>query len=167
MNSKEIDSVLGLVYPLYYRGCISEKDCNKIIVPQQNSKHIWVINTSGNKIGHWILVHVANEREIEYFDSFGRSPEQTSPLVEAFIREKLKPQKISINNRQIQSPSSCVCGAYIIFVAHYMKKGYALNQIVSWFSTQNFALNDRSVYNWMRKIYLPYISKQRLIHCGK
>ena len=89
---------------------------------------------------HWIAIHVDGNGRGEFFDSFGRRPNQ---LFERYMNEHC----ISwvYNTRQLQSLISSFCGYYCIFYCMFRSRGINMNGIVKCF-TKDTSFNDSIVH---------------------
>jgi hypothetical protein len=93
---------------------------------------------------HWIAIYVDENGRGEYFDSFGRPPN------EHFARYMNKHCKLrwSFNSRQLQSIISSFCGYYCCFYCVFRSRRVNLNGIVKYFTTDT-AFNDSIVHSFV------------------
>ena len=87
---------------------------------------------------HWVALHVNEQNEAIYFDSFG-----FINLNEYFLSflKRNKINRIIFNKYQIQSFSSDVCGAHCIIFLKMICNGFSFNEILRQFSS-NREIND-------------------------
>jgi len=116
---------LGIKEAQYFKG-IKENGFTIIYVPNV-------------EIGHFVCY--TNFDKLYFFDSFGHSP--------IFFN---LPNKIEYNPIQIQDKSSCLCGAYIIFILHHsIQNNIQIEKFISQtFTSNNLKHNDSIVYNWIK-----------------
>ena len=77
--------------------------------------------TFGQGGQHWVAMVVEGEQG-EFFDSFGRSPEQFGQFFVQFLRERCA--SVWFNARELQSRESTVCGHYCLYyLAHRLSGG--------------------------------------------
>lgn len=92
---------------------------------------------------HWIAMHVDERGRGEYFDSFGRKPEDT---FKTFLEKNCS--SWIFNDKQLQSVISTFCGYYCVFYCLFKKLDYDLLDIVNCFTTDT-ALNDVMVHKFV------------------
>ena len=81
-----------------------------------------------NKRGeHWIAMFYENE-ELEFFDSFGLSPEDYDGVTEFLLAQK--PKDIIFNTIQLQSDESDACGHYCILYGLHRSRGETFHTII-------------------------------------
>ena len=95
---------------------------------------------------HWIVIYLDNTGHGEYFDSFGRRPEDG---FKTFLDEHCS--SWICNERQLQSVISSFCGHYCIFFSLYRSRGVDLRSIVKLF-TKDTGLNDSIVHKFVCKM---------------
>lgn len=87
-------------------------------IPHYNNTYpaACVINTDtdGGPGEHWIALYITSPEEVEFFDSFRRSPYEApfSPNISNYIRQF---KSVVRNYAQIQSSYSFVCGWYCVY----------------------------------------------------
>ena len=97
---------------------------------------------------HWIAVHVDEEGNGEYFDSYGLPPLQDA--FENCLNRHCKTW--TWNDRQIQQLASTVCGQHCIFYLTQRYLGLSLQEIRSFF-TEDFRDNDRIVESYVKELW--------------
>lgn len=91
---------------------------------------------------HWVVFYF-NDNRGEYFDSFGRYPE------EHFVKYlNANCSSWTFNKTQIQSIISQFCGHYCILYAMFRARGLVLSRIVKLF-TKDTGFNDSIVHNFV------------------
>lgn len=89
---------------------------------------------------HWIAIHVDQYGRGEYFDSFGRPPDNR---FEQYMNEHCT--YWTFNKKQLQSLVSSFCGNYCCFYCVFRSRGVNMTRIVSQF-TRDTAFNDSIVH---------------------
>src|SRR6185436_12086975 len=115
-------------------------------VPKKGTSCLFIANTeycqqSGE---HWICIYIGQNQIGEFFDSFGRPPDQ---IFKKYMNKHCK--YWSYNNEQLQSAISSYCGHYCVFYCLYRCKNFSMHTIVSWF-TSDTGLNDVLVEQFVR-----------------
>jgi hypothetical protein len=104
--------------------------------------YLFVANTDiSTKAGeHWVGIFVNKNRQGEYFDSFGRPPN------EEFTRY-MNATCISwiYNTKQLQSVVSAFCGMYCVVFCKLKARNFDLRKIITMFSSDT-GLNDLVVH---------------------
>ena len=104
--------------------------------------HLLVCNTDpSTKPGdHWIAIHVDNNGRGEYFDSFGRAPnEHFSRYMDAYC------VRWTFNTKQLQSVVSAFCGFYVVVYCKFKSSRLDMSKITSMF-TNDTGFNDMLVH---------------------
>jgi hypothetical protein len=104
--------------------------------------HLLVCNTDpSTKPGdHWIAIHVDNNGRGEYFDSFGRAPnEHFSRYMDAHC------VRWTFNTKQLQSVVSAFCGFYVVVYCKFKSSRLDMSKITSMF-TNDTGFNDMLVH---------------------
>ncbi len=95
--------------------------------------------------GHWIAMYRGDGDTLEMFDSFGLPPQLYNlhlPRADVLV----------YNTKQLQSQDSVVCGQYCLYYVYFKARGYAMSDIVSVFSNDNYN-NDIYVFDTVLKLY--------------
>ena len=106
------------------------------------SPHLLVCNTDpSTKAGdHWIAIHVDENGRGEYFDSFGRAPnEHFTRYMDTYC------VRWTFNDKQLQSVVSAFCGFYVVVYCKFKSKGLDMSKITSMF-TNDTGFNDMLVH---------------------
>ena len=146
MDSRQINEILkGLLGP-HFLGTYARNGMPTCVVPPFSL----VCNTDPNtETGeHWIAVHVDEEGNGEYFDSYGLPP--LHDAFENFLNRHCKTW--TWNDRQIQQLASTVCGQHCIFYLTHRYLGLSLQEIRSFF-TEDFRDNDRIVESYVKELW--------------
>lgn len=109
MNSKQIESILkrNCHTKKFFKGVYSSNN-----IPHfKTYPHCFVANTDrkGTYGEHWVGFFIKDDKNAEYFDSFGEDPNVD------IIKFLSNFSKVNINNRTIQSYFSDSCGQYCIY----------------------------------------------------
>jgi hypothetical protein len=89
---------------------------------------------------HWIAIYVDKNGVGEYFDSFGRAPNE-------HFKHYMNATCIrwTFNVQQLQSVVSAFCGFYVVVYCKFKSKGFNMTKIVSLF-TRDTGFNDVLVH---------------------
>ncbi|KAJ8031120.1 hypothetical protein HOLleu_27741 [Holothuria leucospilota] len=99
---------------------------------------------------HWVAMYFDN-KGTDFFDSFGRSPEECSPYFKPFLKKHTK-NLVRENERRLQGLISTVCGQYCLFFLLHRCRNISMDTIVSKF-TKDPTLNDSLVNEFITKRY--------------
>ncbi len=118
-----------------------------------NSPCFYVINTdiSSGPGKHWLLLFfLTNGKNVEIFDSLGKSPYAYHKSFKKFLNSKIG-WNITYNNKSLQGDSN-VCGAHVLFYAYKKcNKKYGLATIINRYYINNVDLNDCNVLYFVKK----------------
>lgn len=127
MNSNEITSYIqsDKIMKKFFQGVLPYD----MLPLKVNSPGFFIVNTdpSTSPGKHWVCVYV--DEKIEYFDSFGRPPNE----IRAFISNLNTPYIYS--TKCLQSSSSDVCGDYCVLYAYFRCRGYSMDWFLKLFSS--------------------------------
>lgn len=89
----------------------------------------FIINTdpSWKPGSHWLAVFIDGHRNVEFFDSYGRTPEKYKS-VHSFLKRCSDSWKI--NNQQLQSALSSTCGQFCIYFLLWRCRGITFEKII-------------------------------------
>ena len=147
MDSRQISNILHLcpvtkndfrgVFPLDY-------------ITQSHGPGLYVCNTDPSNLPgqHWIVISVSNDREGEYFDSFGLAPQKEEFL--HFLNKNT--DRWNYNKKPLQHPFSTVCGHYCILYALNFSKGMSMNNFLALFN-KNLYENDIVVHDYVKTTF--------------
>lgn len=118
---------------------------NHLPIPIHDKDLLFIANTHEcNLLGeHWFSIFISRDGIGEYFDSFGRYPDET---ISTYMNTHCK--SWTFNGRQLQSFVSYFCGHYCIFYCVYRCRDFNMNVITSWF-TNDTGLNDHLVHKFV------------------
>lgn len=153
MNSNEIRKVLAQFVPEEFKTGVYASDQLKyvcgplfaIIVNSDDSEH------SGT---HWLALIKShrNSNIVEFFDSFALPIKFYGKYFNGFFTKNR--YRIKVNNRQLQSTFSTVCGQYCLYYLACRLKGIPMNNIISEFSRTNLEKNDFKVETFVKLNYM-------------
>lgn len=124
-----------------------------------NQNKFYIVNTTANPrvMGHWILFIFYNN--ILYFiDSLGRTAEKYGGCIKNFFNE-CTIKKINLMKSQLQSNTSLVCGAYVIYFSYHICKNINPNTLVLRFNSKQRLKNDMKVEGFL------YLISGTKLHC--
>ena len=131
----------------YYIGTFPE---NKLPAPTRYG--FMFVNTESRIgiMGHWVLNFICSNKEIIFFDSFGRHPIEYGRNIALFCNrfDKLK----LCGRKQIQSNTSITCGAYCVYVAMKLCQEESVRKIMQTFSLKNLQRNDLLVEKYVTRL---------------
>lgn len=113
---------------------------------------------------HWLALFIDENRNVEFFDSYGQEPEKYRLIFDFLKRYDTNLKK---NNRQLQGPLSSTCGQFCLYFLLWRARGVSFEKILSSFSNSLDA-NDflvstfvSSVSNRFTKVYdVDYVVNQ-------
>lgn len=111
--------------------------------------HCMVINTmrEGTRGEHWIACFIPNSTTVEYFDSFGETPnDDISTYLNTF-------KHVKINKNQIQFPSADTCGHYCVYFIVSRCSGS------SYCNVMDTLYQTRSLADWLVKGFVRMLIK--------
>ena len=98
--------------------------------------------------GHWVACFFQKQASY-FFCSFGHSPAHYSTSLDHFMAKSSKKECV-FNSTCFQPSDSVTCGYYTLYVADLMCQGWAFNQILQSFSSQDLQRNDIVVQGFYR-----------------
>ena len=109
--------------------------------------YCFVANTDADtKPGtHWVAFYLDAHGDCDYFDSYGRKPNNL--LFQRFLRGRA----VNWNKKQVQSYLSAACGHHSIYFLHERSAGVSLNEIVCMYGS-NLDDNDASVSEFVTDV---------------
>ena len=139
--------------PILYGRVIGVFAADRLPLSTPSYPHGYIANTDvSSKPGqHWCAFYDDGKGHIDFFDSYGQPPAKNSVWFTRWLHRRAKTLKI--NDVQLQSDSSSICGLYCILFLHQRLLGYTLEEIVSVFDDVNLASNDLYVYDLMSNAY--------------
>ena len=99
---------------------------------------------------HWLAIYQSTTKKVEFFDSFGRDPRDTSfPDNYKNIVEKFN--DLEYSKVQIQSFNSVTCGYFCIHFIYVLSLGLDLEFFLNEYSN-NFMKNDEFVVDFVNSL---------------
>ena len=144
MNTRQIDTILRHVP--YTRGTfqgVYPSDRLPLIIERYPAAFVANVDPHDRPGSHWCAFYFTGDQYGEFFDSYGRKPEDVSLQFKHFLVNNSK--YWTYNPKPLQSLTSNVCGHYCLYFILHRCKRMSLKTIVSRF-TQNYTKNDRFVY---------------------
>ena len=146
MNTQQIENILSRIIPPNRCRFLGVFAKDKIPSPNSLTHSFpicFVANThdSHNPGEHWLAFFYDSPTSLEFFDSYGFSPD--------FYNFQISPTRM--NHQPIQSLTSSVCGQYCIFYLYHRSLGYSLSKILSSFSITDLDWNDKRVSHFICK----------------
>lgn len=142
MNSTEIRKILKISVPTDYETDVFA--CDQL--NQISSKKFAIIFNSDDstKSGlHWLALYKEPKKDLEFFDSFAMPISFYSPFVKKYIANISN--EIILNNIQLQSNFSEVCGQFCIYFLLKRINNISFKNIVNEFDQNNLNNNDNIV----------------------
>ena len=99
---------------------------------------------------HWYAIFDGHGH-VEFFDSYGRPPEENSVHILKWIRETAKTW--NFNQKQLQSNYSTVCGLHCLLYLRFKCLGGTMEEFTSLFDNSDFFVNDSFVYDMSFAIF--------------
>lgn len=124
MNSNEIANILSK--NRFTKECFRGVYSSNNIISQYLFPYCLVVNTDkeGQPGTHWVAIYVNNNKEAEYFDSFGKPPNDE---IAKFLNQF---ELVHINKNKIQSNYDTSCGPHVIYYLIQKCRGNSLNTII-------------------------------------
>lgn len=149
MNSKQLLDILELDFNVsqIVKGVYSS---NNLPVTVFNFPSAYVINTkpSYTRGEHWVCAWFDGNKNVDFFDSFGRNPIQFDNRIVIFLHNNST--SVQYNNFVLQDQNSDVCGYYVLVYLTLKSRGYCMSDIVSFFGHDK-QINDRFVVNFVNR----------------
>lgn len=120
-------------------------------IPKFPSCFVANVDSSEKPGSHWVAFYLPGPGEMEFFDSYGNSPD----FYQGPIEEYTYRHHVTYNPHVIQSHNTAVCGQHCVYYLYSRCRGRTLKECVSPFEN-NRICNDRRVYNFVAKRFLVY-----------
>lgn len=119
-------------------------------IPDLAERSAIVVNLdeSSEPGSHWVAFYKENNKRVEFFDSYGNSPEFYGDRFDNFISQF---SEVNWNSTSFQSPTSNVCGAYCIYFLFKRCQGHSLYSIISYLNMCK--TNDFRMYQFVKKTF--------------
>lgn len=121
----------------HFRGIFARDQVPRCLLPGFYFWNNGLYSSSGE---HWLATYVTNDYTVEFFDSFGNSPQFYGWNIIG---------DVMYNKKSLQAPDSDICGMYCIFFMHFRSRGYSLQTILDNFS-ENSIQNDEYIQEFMK-----------------
>lgn len=133
------------------------KDTERLPAPSDDPA-LYIVNTGtvSSKGVHWCAVFFEKNVE-EFFDPFGMPP--TFYGFDNLLKTRSRlPTFKTYNSVSLQSMASIVCGHHCLFYAFHKCRGYAMEDIISFYPNKGQRKNDEVALNFVLQfssIYYP------------
>ena len=107
------------------------------------------VDTSDKPGTHWVVFYFTEERQGEFFDSYGLPPSNYTTF-SSFLDNNSNTWKF--NSKTLQSIDSKVCGHYCLYFALFRSRQVSMSIIVNCFSS-NKSRNDFLVQRFIEKTF--------------
>jgi hypothetical protein len=148
MDSKQISSILGR--NIYTKDCFKGVfSSNNIRLNPYDSPCGIIANTDpkGKPGTHWVALYAPNHRTIEYFDSFGQSPNSD---IQKILNQF---SKVKLNNHKVQAMYETSCGPHAIYFLMHRCAGNSFDSILK---SLNHPFSDTHVKIFLTKLLNSY-----------
>lgn len=108
-----------------------------------------IVNTDPARLPgrHWVAFYLNQKNELECFDSFRKSPFTYSAYMKQFMARF---SKTDINEKQLQSRDTNLCGQYCLFFLMCRCRGLSIDYFLHLFSNLQH-INDELVYDIIKR----------------
>ena len=129
MDSLELQHIVNQLGALkrIFKGIYSSNNLPAHVY-QYPSAYICNTDPVGTRGRHWVAFWFTNARECEFYDSFGKRPEEYSPNMRDFIDRNA--YVCIYNNAQLQNKDAMTCGFHVLFYLYFRCKGVSMIDIV-------------------------------------
>jgi hypothetical protein len=108
------------------------------------------IDDSTKKGSHWVGIYIGRVgSELEFMDSYGLSISSYPRYFMTFAEKNN--YRVIESNVMLQSPTSTVCGHYVVYYMFKRLQGCSRRAFYSQF-TNNLDKNDKIVFNFVKKL---------------
>lgn len=119
----------------------------------RTNSYSFISNTSNHldlKGEHWVAWFI-NKDTVKFFDSFGRSPTD-STFYEHFYNFTKKFKKLEYSKRRIQGWTSVACGYFCVHFIYSSCLGFKFLNFLNDYSGNDFKKNDNFVNDFVNSI---------------
>ncbi len=118
-------------------------------LPPKEYPGAYIVNTdeSHQPGQHWVAFYTDREAT-ECFDSFGQDPSKYSPKIAEWLKGEFK----VVQNEDLQSQDSTVCGQYCMYFVLLRAYGFSYEDVLSSF-TKDPSTNDKFVCKFVNKFF--------------
>lgn len=149
MYSNEIVKTLNVnnLTKMHFKGIFA---CDKLPMKAVLKPSFYIANTDPSyKPGqHWVAFYFPRNEPAEYFCSLGQPPIKPFKL---FLKRNSK--FFLYNKRQIQHPSSNLCGLYCCVFIYLRSKNISFTEILNLFNYYNLYENDVIILTLFKYIF--------------
>ena len=169
MNSRELTQLLrqSNITNRYFLGCFMSTELSALVIPIGFSTLIVNTNVTADSMGHFISLIFYNN-ECFLIDSFGSPVWSYNSFIQNFLKKIGKVRILTVNRKQVQSPTGCLCPVYCIFVLYFASQNNDIHHVFDIFDS-NYRNNDEKVYYWFVTLFLANsrytISRNQLFSC--
>ena len=168
MDNKQLSAIIRKNLPhtckKQFLGCLTADELSQLVIPVRHTPIYIIVNiltkNELTKMGHWVLIYF-QDGTIYFLDSYGLHPTYYSPHFNKFLRNH-KTFGLWTQNRQLQSTTSHICGAYVLFFMHLIcDRGinFLTSTLSKLFRHSPTTKNDRLV---LQRVYKDYL---HMPHC--
>ena len=120
----------------------------------------YIVNTDPSNMRgkHWVAFYFNENKNGEFFDSYGHSPGHYNRTFLDFLQRNGR--KYLYNHKMLQSVHSELCGQFCIFYLMHKVRGYSMQEIISRLS---FEYNDNYVYEFINGAF--YMCFSSSVYC--
>lgn len=130
MDSTQLINIVESLKNLkpYFRGIYA---CNTLSDGVRRFPSAYVCNTDPieKKGTHWVAYWFDSVNQCEFFDSFGRTPEDYDERLRDFV-DRNSPLCL-YNNIQVQPDFSSTCGLHVLYYLNARARGISMSDIVN------------------------------------
>lgn len=143
MNGLQLHFILSqdIVTAPYFKG-IYAKDTLPIL--QANTCTVVNSDDSTEPGSHWLALFVNENKTLEFFDSYGNSPDFYGLDTSHYLN-------VIWNTQMFQSPTSNVCGQYCVYFLLKRCQSFSLDSVLNLFEVCK--INDFQLYQFVKKKY--------------
>ena len=150
MNTEEISFILKHLLSnsrTHFLGVFASDKLPPINTIAAYTPCCYVANTDPTGWGgsHWVAFFHPLPNKLEFFDSYGRPPQEFGYTFPKSIQ-------ISHNKFQIQGLGSQVCGHFSIFFLYHRSQNYTMYSIIKKFQSLPFSRSASLVYSFVQKV---------------
>lgn len=109
---------------------------------------------------HWCAFYFDKNGKAEFFDSYGKKPSYYNSYFPTWLSEYS--QGFVYNSKQIQNETSNMCGFYSLHYLQQRLTGHSMEDIVGYFSSKIFFINDYFIFDYMSHIFSHCIQTDHL-----
>ena len=132
----------------YYKGIFAR---NELCFIEFEKPALYIVNTahSFQSYGHWIVIFISDNDQVEIFDSFAKKISDRHANILNFVMRLNKSYVYS--NKRIQSTISTKCGWFCLYFAYFRCRNISFSSILNQFCDSDLDLNDKIVIEFYRK----------------